>query len=257
MHIELAPPTDDRPAGQLKDGSVIPLSRAAPIPPPSRRLASVSILLNGGGLAQLQEINQSFAKALAGREGDIAVCSPSWTSSFPSSTSQTDDIISASESLNSLAGQLAAKGQDRRSRADHRSAGAGGIGRFHEPSWPTPSTGLASSAPSRPSTVNQTKESLVNNLRNIAPVLRSLADAGPALTKGLDFISTYPWVKSTLANWFRGDFANISLVVDLTLCRIDSACSPVPGGKGTSPNSNCSGAAPSGRCRARTPRATR
>ena len=38
----------------------------------------------------------------------------------------------------------------------------------------------------------------MDNLRNIAPVLRELANAGPALTKGLDFLSTYPWVKSTI-----------------------------------------------------------
>ena len=63
----------------------------------------------------------------------------------------------------------------------------------------------------------------MSNLRNIAPVLRELADAGPALTRGLDFLSTYPWVKSTIANWFRGDFANITLVIDLTLSRIDSS----------------------------------
>ena len=60
------------------------------------------------------------------------------------------------------------------------------------------------------------------NLRNMAPVLRELANAGPALTKGLDFLSTYPWVKSTVPNWFRGDFANITLVIDLTLSRLDS-----------------------------------
>ena len=71
-------------------------------------------------------------------------------------------------------------------------------------------------------TVAQTRESLIANLRNIAPVLRSLADAGPALTRGLDFLSTYPWVKSTIPNWFRGDFANITLVIDLTLSRLDS-----------------------------------
>ena len=73
------------------------------------------------------------------------------------------------------------------------------------------------------STVQQTRDALVDNLRNIAPVLRSLADAGPSLTKSLDFLSTYPWVKSTIPNWFRGDFANITLVVDLTLSRIDSS----------------------------------
>ena len=71
-------------------------------------------------------------------------------------------------------------------------------------------------------TVNQTKESFVANLRNMAPVLRELANAGPALTKGLDFLSTYPWVKSTVPNWFRGDFANITLVIDLTLSRLDA-----------------------------------
>ena len=29
-------------------------------------------------------------------------------------------------------------------------------------------------------------------------------------------------MKSTIPNWFRGDFANITLVIDLTLSRIDS-----------------------------------
>jgi len=72
------------------------------------------------------------------------------------------------------------------------------------------------------STINQTKKSLTDNFRNLAPALRELANAGPALTRGLDFLSTLPWVKSTAPNWFRGDFANISLVVDLTLSRLDS-----------------------------------
>ena len=31
----------------------------------------MSILLNGGGLGQLQEINQAFAKAMEGREADL------------------------------------------------------------------------------------------------------------------------------------------------------------------------------------------
>jgi phospholipid/cholesterol/gamma-HCH transport system substrate-binding protein len=61
----------------------------------------------------------------------------------------------------------------------------------------------------------------VNNLRNIAPVLRSLADAGPSLTRGLDGLATYPWPASTVRNWFRGDYANLTLIVDLTLSRID------------------------------------
>jgi phospholipid/cholesterol/gamma-HCH transport system substrate-binding protein len=222
MHIELAPPTDEPPHGELKDGAVIPLSSASTYPTTEQTLVSVSILLNGGGLGQLQEINQSFAKALAGRENDMRSLLTQLDTFIAQLNDQTDDIITATERLNSLAGQVAASDQkvDRALTtipqalavlADSRTKLADAIdalGKF---------SAIATS------TVNQTKESLVNNLRSIAPVFRELANAGPALTKGLDFLSTYPWVKSTLANWFRGDFANITLVIDLTLSRIDSS----------------------------------
>jgi phospholipid/cholesterol/gamma-HCH transport system substrate-binding protein len=222
MHIELAPPADEPPHGELKDGSVIPLSSAGTYPTTEQTLASVSILLNGGGLGQLQEINQTFAKALAGRENDMRSLLTQLDTFISQLNVQTDDIISATESLNSLAGQVAANDQtvdralttipqalvvlseERTKLADAIDA----LGKFGA---------IATS------TVTQSRDALVNNLRNIAPALRSLADAGPALTKGLDFLTTYPWVKSTLANWFRGDFANISLIVDLTLSRIDSS----------------------------------
>jgi len=223
MHIELAPPTDQAPSSELlHDGSVIPLSSADTYPTTEQTLGSVSILLNGGGLGQLQEINQTFAKALVGREADMRSLLNQLDTFIAQLNDQTDDIITATENLNSLAGQVAAN-DDKVDKAlttipqalavlaDSRNKLADAIdavGKF----------GAVAA-----STIDQTKQALVDNLRNIAPVFRSLADAGPALTKGLDFLSTYPWVKSTLGNWFRGDFANISLVVDLTLSRIDSS----------------------------------
>ncbi|WP_046319376.1 virulence factor Mce family protein [Mycobacterium sp. UM_Kg1] len=221
MHIELAPPTDEPPRGELHDGAVIPLSRAATYPTTEQTLASVSLLLNGGGLAQLQEINQSFARALAGRENDMRSLLTQLDTFIAALNDQTDDIISATEKLNGLVDQFAQQNptveralttipQALEVLAEKRAKiadAADALGKF---------SAIAVS------TVNQSKEALVANLRNIAPVLRSLADAGPALTQGLDFLSTYPWVKSNIPNWFRGDFANISLVVDLTLSRIDS-----------------------------------
>ncbi len=221
MHIELAPPTDEPPRGELKNGSLIPLSRAATYPTTEQTLAAVSILLNGGGLGHIQEITQAFAKALAGRETEMRSLLTQLDVFVTQVRAQTDDIIAATESLNSLAGQVAAKDQtvdkalttipqalavlsdSRKKLTDAIDA----VGKF---------SAIAAS------TVNQTKESLINNFRNLAPPLRELANAGPALTRGLDFLSTYPWVKSTVPNWFRGDFANITLVIDLTLSRIDA-----------------------------------
>ncbi|OMC22145.1 virulence factor Mce family protein [Mycobacterium sp. SP-6446] len=220
MHIELAPPKDEPPSGQLTNGSVIPLARASLYPSTEQTLASVSILLNGGGIAQLQEINQSIAKAFAGRENDMRSLLGQLDEFIARTNDQTDDIIAAAENLNSLAGQVADKDPvvDKALTtvpkalavlADQRTKIADAIdqlGKF---------SALAAD------TIHQSRESLVNNLRNIEPVLRSLADAGPALTRGLDGLAAYPWPASTVRNWFRGDYANLTLVVDLTLSRID------------------------------------
>ncbi len=221
MHIELAPPKDEPPLGDLKDGSVIPLAHASMYPTTEQTLASVSILLNGGGIAQLQEINQALAKAFAGRENDMRSLLDQLDKFIGGTNAQTDDIIAAAENLNSLAGQVAAKDPtvDRALMtvpealsvlANERTKIADAIdqlGKF---------SAIAAD------TVHQSKESLLTNLRNIAPVLRSLADAGPALTKGLDGLATYPWPTSTVTNWFRGDYANLTMIVDLTLSRIDT-----------------------------------
>jgi phospholipid/cholesterol/gamma-HCH transport system substrate-binding protein len=71
-------------------------------------------------------------------------------------------------------------------------------------------------------TVNQTKENLVKELREIGPVLESLANAGPSLTRSLGLIPTYPFPNETIEKWQRGDYANLTAIVDLTLSRIDS-----------------------------------
>jgi phospholipid/cholesterol/gamma-HCH transport system substrate-binding protein len=222
MHIELAPPTDQPPQGELENGSVIPLSAGSTYPTTEQTLASVSILLNGGGLSQLQEINQSLAKAFAGRENDMRSLLTQLDTFISQLNGQTDDIITATEKLNSLAGQVAAK-NDVVDHALTTIPQALGVLAEERTKLADAIDALGKFSAIAATTVDQTKDSLVANLRNIAPVLRSLADAGPALTKGLDFLSTYPWVKSTIGNWFRGDFANISLVVDLTLSRIDSS----------------------------------
>jgi phospholipid/cholesterol/gamma-HCH transport system substrate-binding protein len=71
--------------------------------------------------------------------------------------------------------------------------------------------------------VDQTKENLVKELKDLGPVLQSLADAGPALTRSLGFYSTFPFPKETLTRWLRGDYANLTAVIDLTLSRIDAS----------------------------------
>ena len=222
LHIELAPPTGVPPEGKLRDGSLIPLSAGGAYPSTEQTLAALSLLLNGGGLGQVQDITKAFATAFAGRENDLRSLIEQIDQFIGHLNAQTGDIIAATDSFNNLVGQFAEQKPvlDKALRTipdalavlkDSREDLADALDQFGKFSALTADT------------VNQTKSNLVKELKYVGPVLESLANAGPALTRSLDFLSVFPWTKSTLANWVRGDYANLTAVVDLTLSRIDSS----------------------------------
>ena len=70
--VSLAPPTgDEKPRGKLENGELIPLSRTTSNVEVEEVLSALSLLLNGGGVAQLQIITQELNKALTGNEPAI------------------------------------------------------------------------------------------------------------------------------------------------------------------------------------------
>jgi phospholipid/cholesterol/gamma-HCH transport system substrate-binding protein len=222
LHIELAPPTDAPPQGKLHDGSLIPLSSAGTYPSTEQTLAAISLVLNGGGVGQVQDITEALSTAFAGRADDLRSLIGQLDTYVGYLNDQKDDIIAAADSLNNLVGQIAAQkpvvdtalktipdalavlNDQRQSIADAITQ----LGKF---------SALAGES------INQTKTALVKELTDVAPVLKSLADAGPALTRALSVLPTYPFPKETLTKWIRGDYANLTAVIDLTLSRIDSS----------------------------------
>ncbi len=221
LHMELAPPTDVPPEGKLQEGSLIPLSSSGAYPTTEQTLAAISLLLNGGGVGRIQDITTAFATAFSGREDDLRSLIEQLDRFIAYNNDQKDDIIAATESLNSLVGQIADQKPvvDRALETipdalevlkEQRTMLADALTKFGQFSALTADS------------VNQTKEALVQELRDLGPVLQELADAGPAMTRALSFYPTFPWPKETLDNWMRGDYGNLSLVFDLTLSRIDS-----------------------------------
>jgi phospholipid/cholesterol/gamma-HCH transport system substrate-binding protein len=221
LHVELAPPKDAEPLGRLADGALIPLQSGGTYPSTERALATVSLLLNGGGIGQLQDVTQALSVALAGREDDLRSLITQLDLFVENINAQRDDILDANESLNALAVQFAdqkplvdkafetvpdalAVLKDQRTRfVDALDT----LGRF---------SALAADS------ANLTKEALIKELKDVGPVLQSLADAGPALTRSLGLFSTFPFPKDQIANWVRGDYGNLTAVIDLTLSRIDA-----------------------------------
>ncbi|MDQ2637939.1 MAG: MCE family protein, partial [Actinomycetota bacterium] len=222
MHIELAAPTVVAPEGKLQDGALIPLPNATAYPTTEQTLAAISLLLNGGGIGQIQDITEAFSTAFHGRDMDLRSLLEELDRFIGRLDGQKDDILAATDSLNRLTGQFAEQRivMERALRTipealavvrDERSSLADALVQFGEFS------ALAADA------VDQTKEAMVREFEDIAPVLAALGDAGPALTRSLSLLTTFPWPKENIPNWIRGDYANSTLVVDLTLSRIDSS----------------------------------
>ena len=70
--MSLSPPDRiEEPRGKLDNGEVIPLSRTTSNVEVEEVLSALSLLLNGGGVAQLQIITQELNKALTGNEPAI------------------------------------------------------------------------------------------------------------------------------------------------------------------------------------------
>ncbi|MCX2930037.1 MCE family protein [Mycobacterium sp. CVI_P3] len=222
LHVELAAPTNQPPRGHLHDGSLIPLSSAGSYPTTEQTLGSLSLLLNGGGIGQLQDITKAFATAFTGRADELRSFITQLDIFVGKLRDQTTDIIAANTSLNKLVGQIAAQKPvldnalhtipdalaELNRQRDTLIEAIDKFGKF---------SAVAADV------THQSRDSLVANLRNIAPVLKSLADAGPDMTRSLGQLATFPWPKENLLNWFRGDYANLTAIVDLTLSRIDSS----------------------------------
>jgi phospholipid/cholesterol/gamma-HCH transport system substrate-binding protein len=222
LHIELAPPADASPEGRLQNGAVIPLSAGSRYPSTEQALAAVSLLLNQGGVGNVHDITQALSSAFTGREDDLRSLMEQLEQFIGHADDQTEDIIAATESLNGLVGQVAERDDVvdtalrtlpdaltvARDQRDNLAEALHQVGEF---------SALAADS------ANLTKESLVRELEDLGPVLESLANAGPSLTRSLSFYSTFPWPKETITKWQRGDYANLTAVIDLTLSRLDAS----------------------------------
>ena len=221
QHIELAPPTDAPPQGKLHDGSLIPLAHSDLYPTTEQTLAALSMVLNGGGVGQLQDITEAFSTAFRGREKDLRSLIEQLDRFTAYLNDQSGDIIAAAESLNHLVGQLAEQ-QPVVDRALETIPDALAVLNKQRDNLVDAADKLGKFGAMVADTVNKSKEDLVKILRDTGPVLESLANAGPSLTRALSGIATFPFPNETIENWQRGDYANLTAIVDLTLSRIDA-----------------------------------
>ncbi|MGE0219838.1 MCE family protein [Mycolicibacterium sp.] len=221
LHVELGPPKNEPPRGRLGNGSLIELASAGAYPTTEQTLAAFSMLLNNGGLGEVQDITRAFSVALAGREDDARNLIDQLNLFISNLNGQTDDIIAATESVNRLAGGVARH----RQKVDHALEtipAALAVLRERRENLTEMLDQVGTFSALAADTTEKSKENVVKIVQEIGPVLDSLANAGPSLTRSLELFTTYPWPQSQLHNWSRGDYGNASAIFDFTLSRLDA-----------------------------------
>lgn len=219
QHLALVPPND--PEGRLADGDVIPLDRAGAYPTTEQTLSSLSVVLNGGGLAQIQDITSELNNAFGGREDSIRDLLPRLDELVGSLDDQRGDIIDAMSGIDRLSVNVQNQNATL-TRALNEVPPALDVLAAQRPNITNAFTSLGRLSDVVSRLIDTSGEDLQTNIASLTPVLKALADSGNALTDVLSVLLTYPFPQEGIDNAIRGDYANLAMTIDLSLPRIDA-----------------------------------
>lgn len=212
-YVQIGQPSAGKPRGQLEDGGVIPLARTGRYPEVEQVLSALSLLLNGGGLAQLQTINNELNAALSGREDAIRDVLSKLDTFVGGLEEQKAEIVRALEGLERLTGTLADQKKTLANAVD-RIEPALEILNEQQEDLTKMLVALSDLGEVATRVINESKQDLLANLRNLEPILDRLEASGDDLAEALPLLATFPF-PSTTRQGIRGDYVNLSVTADL------------------------------------------
>jgi phospholipid/cholesterol/gamma-HCH transport system substrate-binding protein len=221
--VSLGPPATGASAEPLGDGDVIELADSGRNPEVEEVLGALSLLLNGGGVAQMKLITQELNKALTGRE-DSARSVLNQIEKFTGSLDDNkEDIVDAIEAL------------DRLARANREQQGEINSALDELPSALTSIDSQRDDLVKMLQALNDlgdvgvrvikaSKEATIDSVTQLQPVLTELANSGDYFVKAFHVFLTYPFVDEVVGrdpqvarNLHMGDYTNLSVTLDIDL----------------------------------------
>ncbi|CAN5257956.1 MCE family protein [soil metagenome] len=219
MHVSLDPPIGQPPSGQLKPGATIALDRSSTYPSTEGTLASLSAVVNGGGLGQIGDVIHNFNAALSGREGDVRDLLTRLNDVVEVIDTQRDNIVASLQALNRLGGTFASQ-RDVIERALRDVPPALDVLIHERPRITAALDHLRVFSNTSTQLVKATQADLVANLTHLDPTLRALADVGKGLDHALAYSTVFPYGQAIIDRGLRGDYMNLYDVLDFTVPRL-------------------------------------
>ena len=220
--VSLAPPEQGA-SGSLGDGDTIPLERTGRNPEVEEVLSALSLLLNGGGVAQLKTIAVELNKALDGREANVKSVLSRLDEFMAQLDTGKEEIVRAIESLDRLAIAIKKQTPSITLALDELPRAIASIDSQRD-DLVKMLKALADLSSVGTQVIRDSKAATIDSLQALAPTLTKLAETGDALPKALQVFLTYPFVDAVVGknpaqarNLHMGDYTNLSAQLDLDL----------------------------------------
>jgi phospholipid/cholesterol/gamma-HCH transport system substrate-binding protein len=212
--VSLSRPTgDEKPQGKLDNGELIPLSRTTSNVEVEEVLSALSLLLNGGGVAQLQIITQELNKALTGNEPAIRSVLTQLNTFVGTLDQNKQKIVTAITAVDSLAKKLNAQKTTLATAIDSLPKSIATLDKQRAALVKTLQA-LSKLGSTATRVITASQKDLVANLQSLYPLLTKLAEAGENLPKSLELLFTYPFPDGA-AKAVKGDFTNLNITLDV------------------------------------------
>ncbi|MGZ6827148.1 MAG: MCE family protein [Mycobacteriales bacterium] len=215
-YIELSPPPATAAVGRLSDGDNIPLDRPGRNPEVEEVLSAMSLLLNGGGVAQLKVIETELNNAMHGNEPQIRDVIKQLNTFVGGLDAQKADIVRAIDNVDKLSAKLAAQKDDLARALESMPQGLKVLADQRQQLVRMLSA-LSRLGAVGTTVIQQSKADTAADLAALKPILGELTAAGDNLPKSMQLLLTYPFSDGTLGA-MKGDYTNMTanLQLDLT-----------------------------------------
>lgn len=219
QHIELSSPKVKAAKATLHQGSVIDLEHTGRYPTTEEVLSSLGVVVNKGNLGALQDITNEAYAAVANRAGSFADLVPRLAELAGSLKVQTRDIIAVADGLSRFTGILA-RNQDSLGRTLDTLPAALKVLNDNRANIVDAFGALRNLAEVTSHILSKINSDFAADLRELYPVVKSIADNVDAFVKSLDQFVTFPFVEKYIKNIARGDYLNVFATFDLTVRRL-------------------------------------
>jgi phospholipid/cholesterol/gamma-HCH transport system substrate-binding protein len=216
-YVELAAPGNEKPQGDLRKDPHIPLERTNRNVEVEELLGALSLVLNGGGLAQLQTINHELGEALEGRESEVKDTLSQLDTFIGGLDQQKAEISRALDSANALADTLAQRTATIETALDTIGPGLDVINEQRD-LLVSMLESLARLGDVGSRIIQQSAADTVADLQLLQPILTQLAAAGPNLAGSLELLLSYPFPDSSLSalNYREAQTGGYALFTNMT-----------------------------------------